>query len=147
MRWLKSTSQKQWMAKGKIIPSFNTNNNDYLVLQEPEYNELIASPVVKSLISEGDILVLNEEPAELKNSLDNLQTTNASLKMRNAELEAQVAELKKKKAHKEPVVDVEAIRKEAQEAIKAEAIAELQQKEDEIAELKRQLEEAEASKE
>lgn len=148
MKWLKSTTQKTWVASGKTIPACVTPHNDYLQIDDSEYAVLTAIPVIKSLINAGGILVLDQEPAELKNSVDNLQLSNVALKARNAELETQIAQLQKQAT---PIVDVEAIKAEAQEEIKAEAIKELQEKQEsldaaqaEIKKLKAQLEKAKA---
>lgn len=133
MKWLKSTTQKVWTVDGKVIPACVTSDNSYLKLDNAEYARLSAIPVVRSLIKAGAILVLSEEPAEIKNSLSNVQASNASLRAQNTELKSRIAQLESTQ------VDVEAIREEAQEAIRAEAVKELQEKEDEIAELKKQL--------
>lgn len=129
--WLKSTTQKTWTVQNKVIPACVTPNNAYLVLNESEYNDVSKVPVIKSLIKAGGILVLNEEPAELKNSVEALQGNNAALTARITQLEEQI------KA--QPTVDVDAIKAAAQEEIKAEAIKELQEKEDRIADLEKQL--------
>ena len=142
MKWLKSTTQKTWYAKGKKIPQCITPNNEYLQLEDSDYVELSKMPVIASLIKAGGILVLSEEPAELKNSVEALQGDKAALVAKNTELEARIKELEAKASSTE-TVDVEAIKAEAVAELKAEAIAELQAKEDEIAELKKQLKAAE----
>ena len=141
MRWMKSTTQKVWVAEGHKIPACVTPKNDYCIVDEDAYAKIVANPIFKSLIAQGSILVLDKEPAELKNSLDGLQSSNAVLQARNTELEARVKELEAG-SDKEPV-DVEAIKEEAVAELKAEAIAELQAKDAEIAELKKQLKAAE----
>lgn len=145
MKWLKSTTQKTWTVNGKIIPACVTPHNDYLKVEDSEYAAMSKVPVVASLIKVGGILVLSEEPAELKNSLDNLQTSNAVLQARVTQLEE---ELKRDKMMSQ-AIDVEAIKAEAQEEIRAEAVKELQEKQDaldakdaEIKKLKKQLAEA-----
>lgn len=135
MKWLKSTTQKTWTINGKMIPACVTPHNDYLIVDDSEYNSIVATPVIKSLIKAGGILVLSEEPAELKNSMSNLQTSNAALQMRNTQLEE---ELKVLKASKESNNEVE--------ELKAQAIAELQEKQEEIDALKAQLEALQAKK-
>lgn len=142
MKWLKSTTQKTWYAKGKKIPQCITPNNEYLQLEDSDYVELSKIPVIASLIKAGGILVLSEEPAELKNSVEALQGDKAALVAKNTELEARIKELEAKASPTE-TVDVEAIKAEAVAELKAEAVAELQAKEDEIAELKKQLKAAE----
>lgn len=141
MRWMKSTTQKVWVAEGHKIPACVTPKNDYCIVDEDAYAKIVANPIFKSLIAQGSILVLDKEPAELKNSLDGLQSSNAVLQARNTELEARVKELEA--GGKAEPVDVEAIKEEAVAELKAEAIAELQAKDAEIAELKKQLKAAE----
>ena len=141
MRWMKSTTQKVWVAEGHRIPACITPKNDYCIVDEDDYAKIVANPIFKSLIAQGSILVLDKEPAELKNSLDGLQSSNAVLQARNTELEARIKELEAG-SDKEPV-NVEAIKEAAVAELKAEAIAELQSKDAEIAELKKQLKAAE----
>lgn len=141
MRWMKSTTQKVWVAEGHKIPACVTPKNDYCIVDEDAYAKIVANPIFKSLIAQGSILVLDKEPAELKNSLDGLQSSNAVLQARNTELEARIKELEAG-GDKAPV-NVEAIKEEAVAELKAEAIAELQAKDAEIAELKKQLKAAE----
>lgn len=141
MRWMKSTTQKVWVAEGHKIPACVTPKNDYCIVDEDAYAKIVANPIFKSLIAQGSILVLDKEPAELKNSLDGLQSSNAVLQARNTELEARVKELEA--GGKAEPVNVEAIKEEAVAELKAEAIAELQSKDAEIAELKKQLKAAE----
>lgn len=131
MKWLKSTTQKSWYAMGHKIPACVTPNNEYLQLEDSECTKMTAIPVIASLVKAGGIIILNEEPAELKNSVEALQGDKAALTARITQLEEQLK-------NTQPV-DVEAIKAEAQEEIKAQAIAELQEKEDRIKELEKQL--------
>lgn len=143
MKWLKSTTQKTWTVNGRIIPACVTPRNDYLVIEDAVFNEISKVPVVKSLINAGGILVLSEEPAELKNSVDALQGNNAALTAQVTQLQEQLkakeAELKKAAEKGTSNVDVEKIKEEAQAEIKAQAIAELEEKEARIQELEAQL--------
>ena len=143
MKWLKSTTQKTWTVNGRIIPACVTPRNDYLVIEDAVFNEISKVPVVKSLINAGGILVLSEEPAELKNSVDALQGNNAALTAQVTQLQEQLkakeAELKKAAKKGTSNVDVEKIKEEAQAEIKAQAIAELEEKEARIQELEAQL--------
>lgn len=145
MKWLKSTTQKTWYANGKKIPQCITPNNEYLQLEDADYAALEKMPVIASLIHAGGILVLSEEPAELKNSVEVLQGDKAALVAKNTELEARVKELEAQasQAGDAAPVDVDAIKEEAVAELKAEAVAELQKKDDEIAELRKQLKAAE----
>ena len=135
MKWLKSTTQKTWTVNGKVIPACVTPHNDYLVIDDSEYATITGDPVIKSLIKAGGILVLSEEPAELKNSVSSLQGSNAALTAEITQLKEQL-----KTAGKKPTkAEIEKIREEAQAEIRAQAIAELEEKEARIKELEAQL--------
>lgn len=143
MVWLKSTTQKEWVINGKIIPRCMTKDNQYLNLSDTEYNNLLSIPVFNSLVKASAILVLHQEPAEVRNNIQNLNASNAELVARNTELQTRIAELEKKAG---PVVDVEKIKEEAVASLKEEAVKELQEKQDaldaataEIEKLKKQL--------
>ena len=143
MVWLKSTTQKEWVINGKIIPRCMTKDNQYLNLSDTEYNNLLSIPVFNSLVKASAILVLHQEPAEIRNNIQNLNASNAELVARNTELQTRIAELEKKAG---PVVDVEKIKEEAVASLKEEAVKELQEKQDaldaataEIEKLKKQL--------
>ena len=143
MVWLKSTTQKEWVINGKIIPRCMTKDNQYLNLSDTEYNNLLSIPVFNSLVKASAILVLHQEPAEIRNNIQNLNASNAELVARNTELQTRVAELEKKVG---PMVDVEKIKEEAVASLKEEAVKELQEKQDaldaataEIEKLKKQL--------
>ena len=143
MVWLKSTTQKEWVINGKIIPRCMTKDNQYINLSDTEYNNLLSIPVFNSLVKASAILVLHQEPAEIRNNIQNLNASNAELVARNTELQTRVAELEKKVG---PAVDVEKIKEEAVASLKEEAVKELQEKQDaldaataEIEKLKKQL--------
>ena len=143
MVWLKSTTQKEWVINGKIIPRCMTKDNQYLSLSDTEYNNLLSIPVFNSLVKASAILVLHQEPAEVRNNIQNLNASNAELVARNTELQTRIAELEKKAG---PAVDVEKIKEEAVASLKEEAVKELQEKQDaldaataEIEKLKKQL--------
>ena len=137
MKWLKSTSQKAWTVMGKVIPPCLTPDNRYLEVDNSTYTSISSVPVIKSLIRAGDILVLSEEPAELKNSLSSLQSNNAVLKTQVTQLQE---ELKEKEQYLEAArLDAEKIKEEAQAEIKAQAVAELEEKESRIKELEAEL--------
>lgn len=147
MKWLKSTTQKTWTVNGKVIPACVTPHNDYLRMDEAEFTAISGTPVIKSLISAGAILVLSEEPAELKNSVSSLQGSNAALTAQITQLQEQLRQKDEALASASAAtVDVEKIKEEAQAEIKAQAIAELQEKENRIAELEKQLAKATKSK-
>lgn len=129
MKWLKSTTQKQWTVKGMIIPACATPHNDYLKVEDSVYAEIAKEAVIKSLITAGSLLVLDEEPVELRNSIDNLQASKLQLQKQNQELQAELDALKNAKGQD---VDVEALKEEAVAEFKKEAIEELQAKQREL---------------
>lgn len=112
MKWLKSTTQKSWVAscKGKqvIIPQNETSDNRWLQLGEDEFAEISSSPVIASLVKAGGIMVLNEEPAELKNSVPALQVTNTQLKAELETAKARIIELEGQLKNTAQVADVQA---------------------------------------
>ena len=118
MKWLKSTTQKSWVAscKGKqvIIPPCETPDNKWLKAEEDEYAEIAAIPVIASLVKAGGIMVLNEEPAELRNSVPALQITNTQLEAENATLKARVIELEGQ-LKDTTNIDIEAIKAEVRQ--------------------------------
>lgn len=152
MRWLKSTSQKSWVINGKVIPQCVTPHNDYLKINDSEYNEMHKRPVFASLERNGCILVLTEEPAELKNSIEALRGDKAALIATNT-AQAETIKQLEEQLKQNSTVDVDAIKAEA-EADKQKALHELDEKasgiiadkEREIAELKERLQKAEATK-
>lgn len=130
MRWLKSTTQKEWVINGKIIPKCVTKDNDYLTVEDTEYNKMLSAPVFSSLVKAGDILVFSQEPAELQNSIASLNTSNSTLKTQNKELKAELEAVKASVASE--------VEKQV-EAFKKEAIAELQAKQEELDKAKAEL--------
>lgn len=127
-RWIKSTSQRQWNINGKVVPKCITPNNSYLVVSEKEYTEMTQKVVFASLIKSGEVLVLKEEPAELKNNIEGLTSSNASLIAKNTELKEELKVLKEQLDGQKRDVDAEVASQV--EAFKAEAIKELQEKQD-----------------
>lgn len=116
-KWLKSTSPKSWVAvsQGKqvVIPQSEPADR-WLQLGDDEWAEVEKTPVIASLIKAGGIMVLNEEPAELRNSIPALQVTNnqlnaelAAAKDRIATLEAQLKDTAN--------IDIEAIKAEVRQ--------------------------------
>ena len=127
MRWLKSTTQKSWVlgagSKQFIVPQSTTRDNKWLVMEEGDFSQVISQPVVKSLIKSGAILVLDKEPAEIRNSVPSLQVANTTLQ---AELDTVKAERDALKARVQELeqgtvgVDLEAEIAKAVEVTKAE---------------------------
>lgn len=134
MKWLKSATQKSWVAQvGKnqiVIPQNETADNKWLQLGDDEYEELIRLPVIASLVKANGIVVLNEEPAELRNSIPALQVTNTQL---HAELDTAKARITQLEAQLKDAthVDIEAIKAEAVETVQKQ-LDELQSKYNEL---------------
>ena len=127
MRWLKSSTQKQWVlgtdTKQFVVPANVTRDNKWLVMDEDDYAQVIKQPVVKSLATSGAIMVLDKEPAEIKNSLPNLQVTNNELRAENATLRTENENLRARIKELEvgtTGVDLEAEIAKAVEATEAE---------------------------
>lgn len=143
MKWLKSTTQKEWTIQGKTIPACVTPHNDYLVLNDSDYATISDIPVIKSLIKSNAIIVLDHEPSELKNSVESLQGSNAELTARIKQLEAELAAKPDVEAIKaQAAAEKDAALKELDE--KASAI--IAEKDARIAELEAQLAKKKAAK-
>lgn len=93
MRWLKSATEKQWTvgAKGHqiIIPG---SDKKWLCVEEDVYNEIVAQPVIKSLIKAKGIIVENKKPVEAEDSVPELQEKTMSLQTKVTDLETQLVE-------------------------------------------------------
>ena len=127
MRWLKSTTQKSWVlangVKQFIVPQNETRDGRWLTMEEDDFAAVANQPVVAGLIKSNAIMVLDKEPAELKNSLPNLQVTNNTLKAENETLRAEKAALEARIKELEvgtTGVDLEAEIAKAVDAVKAE---------------------------
>lgn len=152
MKYLKSTTQKAYTVKGYTIPKCVTPKNDYLILNDSEYSEIEKIPVIKSLIKAGGIFVSDKEPSDSIKNIENLEASNAQLIARATELEAKLKELERRREVGE-IVNIAKIKEDAQAEIKAQAIQELQEKQNalemaqkEIEELKAQLSSKKTSK-
>lgn len=145
MQYLKSTTQKSYKFDGKTIPQAITKDNAFLALSDTDYNEFIKSPVIKSLINAGSIFVTDQEPSSPTKQVSNLTNENARLVLENTRLNE---ELKKAKAS-DNSAEVESLKAALQKQIDDDT-AEIKQlaeeKDAEIAALKKQLEEATATK-
>ena len=137
MRWLKSTTQKSWVlgygTKQFIVPQNETRDGRWLTMEEDDFASVVNQPVVAGLIKNNAIMVLDKEPAELKNSLPNLQVTNNTLraeletiKSEKATLEARLKELETGTSG----VDIEAEIAKAVDAVKAEYEGKLKELDD-----------------
>lgn len=123
MKWLKSATQKSWVVsvggKQAIIPPNETSDNKWLKVEDHEWAEIEKQPVMASLLKAGGILKLDEEPAELRNSVPALQVTNTQLEAENATLRTRVTELEGQL--KDTLgIDIEAIKAEVRQQCEAE---------------------------
>nr|DAQ07677.1 MAG TPA: hypothetical protein [Caudoviricetes sp.] len=143
MKYLKSTTQKAYTVKGYTIPKCITPKNDYLILNDSEYSEIEKIPVIKSLIKAGGIFISDKEPSDSIKSIENLETTNAQLIARATELEAKLKELERRREAGE-IVNIAKIKEDAQAEIKAQAIQELQEKQNALAAAQKEIEELKA---
>lgn len=118
MKWLKSTTQKSWVVsiqgKQAVIPPCDTPDNKWLKVDDSEWIEISTTPVIASLLKAGGIMKLDEEPAELRNSVPALQVTNTQLEAENATLKARVIELEGQ-LKDTTNIDIEAIKAEVRQ--------------------------------
>lgn len=93
MRWLKSATEKQWtigvQGKQLVIPG---SDKKWLCMEEEVYNELLAQPVIKSLIKAKGIIVMNKKPIEAEDSVPELQEKTVTLQTKVTDLETQLKE-------------------------------------------------------
>lgn len=126
MKWLKSTTQKAWTVgiEGQqyTIPSTDPSDR-FLCIDEVVFTKIEALPVIASLIKAGGIMVLSQEPAELKNSVPVLQVTNTQLQ---AELDTAKARIIQLEAQLKDAANIDI------EKIKADAVAAIQKKYDDL---------------
>ena len=129
MKWLKSTTDKQYVAYGKIIPSMSEAP---LAVNDSLYEQITGMKVISSLIKTGGIIVLDKY--EQNNATEDTKKLQ-QLHTENARLNDEIRKLKALKA------DEEVAKKASQfDELKAEAEKALADKDAEIAELKAQLE-------
>lgn len=94
MKYLKSTTQKAYTVNGKVIPACMTPGNKTLVVDDSEWFQISAQPVIASLIKAGDILVMDEDPnvredTEARNQVAELKAQNTLLTEKLKQLEQQ----------------------------------------------------------
>ena len=142
MRWIKSTTQKSWvLANGEkqfIVPQNESRDGRWLTMEEDDFEAIMKQPVVAGLVKSNAIMVLDKEPAELKNSLPNLQVANNTLKAENETLRAEKAALEARIKELEvgtTGVDLEAEIAKAVEATKAEYEQKLKELDDKATKL------------
>lgn len=96
MKWLKSTTDKSYTAQGKIIPP---STQAPLAVNEDTYNSIIAMPVIKSLITNGGIIVLDKY-TDMGNTADAQTRKLQSLTAENTKLASRIRELENAQASK-----------------------------------------------
>ena len=99
MKWLRTTSSREYIIRGKKVP--NSLSGEYLEVEDSEYMVMYESPVLKSLVKTGGIIVHNRKPSDMKMS-------NEELLRENEKLKAQLAAAKKA-----PVTEKETVTDEA----------------------------------
>lgn len=123
MKWLKSATQKSWVVtvggKQAIVPPCETPDNKWLKVDDQEWSELSIQPVFSSLLKANGIIKLDEEPAELKNSIPALQISNTHLQAENDALKARITELEAQ-LKDSASIDIEAIRAEVRQQCETE---------------------------
>lgn len=95
MKWLRTTSSREFIIGGKKVP--NSLRGEYLEVTDAEYVKMAESPVLKSLVETGGVIVHSRKPSDIKVSNEELMRENEALK-------AQLAAAKAEKAVDEPVV-------------------------------------------
>lgn len=118
MKWLKSSTQKSWVVsvsgKQAVIPPCETPDNKWLSLSDSEWIEVSSTPVIASLIKAGGIIKLDEEPAELKNSIPALQVSNTHLQAELDIAKARILELEEQLKNASGI-DIEAVKAEVRQ--------------------------------
>lgn len=95
MKWLRTTSSREYIIRGKKVP--NSLSGGYLEVEDPDYMAMCESPVLKSLVKTGGIIVHDRKPSDMKMSNEELIRENEALK---AQLKAA-----SKKKDEAPVVE------------------------------------------
>ena len=97
MKWLRTTSSREYIIGGKKIP--NSLKGEYLEVTDGEYVKMAESPVLKSLVETGGVVVHSRKPSDIKVSNEELMRENEALK---AQLKA--AGMPEKTQHVEPQI-------------------------------------------
>lgn len=142
MKYVKSTTQKEWVAAGKVIPACVTKDNRYLKIEDEEWDKIAEIPVIKALIKSGGIFVSDKTPTDLQESSTELKVTNAELKAEIAQLKAQLMVQEGNPVLEAKVTELQtllAAKEKEVEELKQEALTELSKKDEEIAKLKKEL--------
>jgi hypothetical protein len=93
MRWLRSTTSQRYTVDGHTIPSYD---QEPLQVAEDWYQKILKNAVIKSLISNNKIIVMNEysttvytsdeAAADLAEYKEKASTLESQLKQANAKL-------------------------------------------------------------
>lgn len=78
MKWLRTTSSREYIIRGKKVP--NSLSGEYLEVEDSDYMTMCESPVLKSLVKTGGIIVHNRKPSDMKMSNEELMRENEKLK-------------------------------------------------------------------
>lgn len=115
MKWLRTTSSREYIIGGNKIP--NSLKGEYLEVTDGEYVKMAESPVLKSLVATGGVVVHSMKPSDIKVSNEELMRENEALRAQlkavkkveepvvAAEEEASVAEKKGKRGKRNNLVD------------------------------------------
>ena len=137
MKYLKSTTQKAYTVKGKVIPACITPGNKTLAVDDSEWFQISAQPVIASLIKAGDILAMDEDP-NMKEDIE-ARSQVAELKAQNTVLEERIKQLEQQQPGRKAVsAELQALTEKNEELTKAneKLVAEMQEfKEQAIKEL------------
>ena len=97
MKWLRTNSSREYIIGGKKIP--NSLKGEYLEVTDGEYVKMAESPVLKSLVETGGVVVYSRKPSDIKVSNEELMRENEALK---AQLKA--SKMPEKTQHVDPQV-------------------------------------------
>ena len=78
MKWLRTTSSREYIIRGKKVP--NSLSGGYLEVEDSDYMAMCESPVLKSLVKTGGIIVHDRKPSDIKMSNEELIRENEKLK-------------------------------------------------------------------
>ena len=145
MKWLKSTTSKKWTiaagTKQFFVPG--VDGSDYLVIEDSDFAEIKGQAVMASLIKNKAILVLDTEPAELKNTIPALQDANTELLSEIDKLHIEVEQLQASLDTKQKELDVanqQLVAKQKElEDLDAKASGIIEEKDKTIAKLEKKL--------
>lgn len=144
MKYIKSTTQKSYVANGKIIPACVTPGNKTLELSDSEWFQIVQQPVIASLVKSGDLLVLEEDPNVKEDIVARNQV--AELMAKNTELEEKVKILESQTSRDTGTnVEAETAKAEADEwkqkyeELKKQAVKELEDSQADLAKARDEL--------